>query len=121
MATSIDVIPAQVPINVTQGDTLTWTTTLTVDAVAVDLTQGDSISVIIENTVSQTNILVLSSDDDIPQIDVDGSGNAAVTITAAQTGEIDPDGYWYSLKWTNADGAIRTLHAGPFTVLKPIS
>lgn len=121
MATSIDIIPAQVPINVTQGDTLAWTTTLTVNDVAQDLTGGDIVTVTVEHTVSQTNILALSSDDVSPQITLDASGNISVEITDAQTAAIEPGGYWYSLKWTNAAGAIRTLHAGPFTVLKPIS
>lgn len=118
MATSIDIVPATVPISVTQGDTLAWTTTILQDSVGVDLTGGDVVSVTIESAVGGENVLVVSSATAAVVLDEDG--NAAVTITAAQTGAIAVGGYWYSLRWINSSSAVRTLHAGPFTVLKPI-
>lgn len=123
MATAIEIIPATIPITVTQGDTLVWTTTITENDVAVDLTVANTVvSVIIESTTSGTNLLSLSSTGVSPAISVNASGEATVTITAAQTGAIAVGGYYYSLKWTKGTtGAIRTLHAGSFTVTKPIS
>lgn len=122
MATAIEIIPATVPITVTNGDTLAWTTTILVDGDPVDLTEsGTVVSVIVEYTNSQTNILTLTSDDVDPQITLGADGTAAVVITAAQTEDIDPGGYMYSLKWEKPDGTLRTLHAGPFTVIKPIA
>ena len=122
MVTAIEIIPATVPITVTNGDTLAWTTTISVDGTPVDLTEADTeVLVIVEYTNSQTNILTLSSADVDSQITLGADGTAAVTITAAQTADIDPGGYMYSLKWQKPDGTLRTLHAGPFTVTKPIS
>lgn len=122
MATSIERIPADVPITVTQGATLEWTTTITVDSVAQDLTvSGNVVTVVVENTTNQTNQLSISSSGVSPQIALNASGQAAVTITASQTGAIPVGTYWYMLKWTKPSGAVIPLHAGPFTVLNPYS
>lgn len=123
MATSIEIIPATIPITVTQGDTLIWTTTIQTDGVDEDLTVANTVvGVIIESTTTGTNILALSSTGVSPAIAVNASGEATVTITAAQTTAITPGGYYYALRWTKGStGAIRTLHAGSFTVKKPIS
>lgn len=123
MATSIEIIPATIPITVTQGDTLIWTTTIQTDGVDEDLTVANTVvGVIIESTTTGTNILALSSTGGSPAIAVNASGEATVTITAAQTAAITPGGYYYALRWTKGStGAIRTLHAGSFTVKKPIS
>lgn len=119
MATSIEIIPATVPITVTQGDTLGWTTTISENDAPVDIS-GDSVTVTVEYTNSQANILVLSSDDDTPQITLDDAGNAVVLITSAQTADIAVGDYFYSLKWEKVDGTIRTLLSGPFTIMKPV-
>jgi len=123
MADSIEIIPATIPITVTQGDTLVWTTTIKTDGVAENLTVANTVvGVIIESTTTGTNILALSSTGVSPAIAVNASGEATVTITAAQTTAITPGGYYYALRWTKGSiGAIRTLHAGSFTVKKPIS
>jgi len=123
MADSIEIIPATIPITVTQGDTLVWTTTIKTDGVAENLTVANTVvGVIIESTTTGTNILALSSTGISPAIAVNASGEATVTITAAQTTAITPGGYYYALRWTKGStGAIRTLHAGSFTVKKPIS
>jgi len=123
MADSIEIIPATIPITVTQGDTLIWTTTIQTDGVDEDLTAANTVvGVIIESTTTGTNILALSSTGGSPAIAVNASGEATVTITAAQTAAITPGGYYYALRWTKGStGAIRTLHAGSFTGKKPIS
>ena len=62
MATAIEIIPATVPITVTNGDTLAWTTTISVDGTPVDLTEADTeVLVIVEYTNSQTNILTIGT------------------------------------------------------------
>lgn len=123
MATSIEIIPATIPITVTQGDTLVWTTTIQTGGVDEDLTVANTVvGVVIEEVTTGTNILSLSSTGLNPAISVNASGEATVTITATQTGAITPGGYYYALRWTKGStGAIRTLHAGSFTVRKPIS
>lgn len=123
MATSIEIIPATIPITVTQGDTLVWTTTIQTGGVDEDLTVANTVvGVVIEEVTTGTNILSLSSTGLNPAISVNASGEATVTITATQTGAITPGGYYYALRWTKGStGAIRTLHAGAFTVRKPIS
>lgn len=123
MATSIEIIPATIPITVTQGDTLVWTTTISTGGVDEDLTVANTVvGVVIEEVTTGTNILSLSSTGLNPAISVNASGEATVTITATQTGAITPGGYYYALRWTKGStGAIRTLHAGAFTVRKPIS
>ncbi len=120
MATSIERIPADVPIVVSQGATLEWTTTITVDDVAQDLTvSGNVVTVVVENTTNQTNQISISSAGVSPQITLNASGQAAVTITAAQTTALSPGTYWYALRWTKPSGAVIPLHAGPFTVTNP--
>lgn len=122
MATSIEIVPATVPITVTQGNTLTWTTTILVDDVPVDLTAvGTVVTVTIEATTTGTNILVVSSEDVGTPIVLGADGTAAVTITNTQTAAITVGGYYYALKWTSDAGVVRTLHAGSFTVTKPIT
>ena len=123
MATSIENIPATIPITVTQGNTLTWVTTITVDGVAQDLTVANTVvAVVIESTTTATNILALTSVGGASGITVNASGEATVTVTAAQTAAMAVGGYRYALRWTKGStGAIRTLHAGSFTVTKPIS
>lgn len=114
--TALEIIPAIVPITVTQGDTLSWTTTITVDGEAADLTTaGNEVSLVVEYLNSEENLEIL------PDITLGSDGTAVVVVSAADTAAISVGGYTYSLKWTQPDGTIRTLHAGPFTVIKPVS
>jgi len=119
MLTSIDILPADVPINVVSGNSIEFNTTVTIDDVAQDLTvSGNSVSVIIESTTTGTNLLELSSEDVAPQITLNSSGVISVTITAAQTTALAIGTHFYSLKWFRPGGAVRDLHSGPFTVTK---
>lgn len=120
MATAIEIIPANIPITVTQGNTLAWTTTISEGGTPVDLSVvGNVVSVVIEKTTTAENLLEVSSSGVSPQITLNASGEAAVSITAAQTAAIAVGGYNYALKWTKPSGAVRTLHAGPLTISKP--
>ncbi len=120
MATSIDIIPATVPISVTSGNSIEFTTTITIDSVAVDLTPvGNVVALVIESTTTGDNLLAISSAGGSPQITLNASGVASVSITAAQTTALAVGSHFYALKWTRPTGTVRTLHAGPFTVLNP--
>jgi len=121
MADSIRIIAKAIPITITQGNTLIWTTTIKTNGVAEDLTVSNTVvSVVIESTTTGTNILEISSTGVSPAIAVNAIGEATVTITAAQTAAIALGGYYYAFKWVNGTtGTVRTLHAGSFTVTKP--
>lgn len=119
MANSIEIIAANIPITVAKGATLNWTTTIQIDGTPVDLTDGSIISVVIEEATTEINKLEISSDGVDPQIALDDSGNAAVSITDAQTAALGVGSYYYALWWTNADSEKRPIHAGWFTVTKP--
>lgn len=117
MLTSIDILPAGVPINVVSGNSIEFNTTVTIDDVAQDLTvSGNSAAIVIESTTTGTNLLVLSSTDVAPQITLNSSGVISVTITAAQTTALSVGSHFYALKWYRPGGAVRDLHSGPFTV-----
>lgn len=147
MATSIEIIPANIPISVTQGNTLSWVTTITENGTPIDLTQtGTRVVFVVETTTTENNVFVLDSD--LAEITLDAAGNAGVVMSAADTTEIGVGGYYYALRLerdgtgqetritedeenrtletgelrvTEGNAAnIRTLHAGTFTVLKPI-
>lgn len=119
---SILITPANVPIAVTSGNSVEFTTTVTISDVAVDLTPvGNVVTVTIEATTTGTNLLVLSSADVSPQITLNASGVVSVSITAAQTTALAVGSHFYAMKWTRPTGAVRTLHSGTFTVLNPNS
>ena len=122
MATSIDITPATVPISVTSGNSIEFTTTITIDDVVVDLTPvGNVATLTIEATTTGSNLLVISSDGVGPQITLNASGVVSISITAAQTTALAVGSHFYALKWTRPTGAVRTLHSGTFTVLNPNS
>jgi len=122
MATSIDITPATVPISVTSGNSIEFTTTITIDDVVVDLTPvGNVATLTIEATTTGSNLLVISSDGVGPQITLNASGVVSISITAAQTTALAVGSHFYALKWTRSTGAVRTLHSGTFTVLNPNS
>jgi hypothetical protein len=119
MATSIEVIPAGVPITVVSGNSIEFDATITVSGSVVDLTvPGNVISLVVESTTTEDNVLTISSAGGSPQITLSALGVASVTITAAQTAEIAVGTHFYALKWVRPSGAVRTITSGPFTVLK---
>lgn len=119
---SIAITPATVPISVTSGNSIEFTTTITIDDVVVDLTPvGNVVTLTIEATTTGTNLLVISSDGVSPQITLNASGVVSISITAAQTTALAVGSHFYALKWTRPAGAVRTLHSGTFTVLNPNS
>lgn len=118
MATSIDIIPAIVPISVVSGNSIEFTTTISISGTPVDLTpSGNVVSLVIESATTGTNLLEITSAGVSPQITLNASGVASVSITAAQTAALAVGSHRYALKWTRPTGAVRTLHYGGFTVL----
>lgn len=118
--TSIDIIPATIPITVVQGNSIPFTTTISVNSVAVDLTVSGNVVAFIVEDESGTNLLSLSSSGVSPQITLQADGDAIVSITAAQTAALSVGGYFYSLTWTRPTAEVRTLHSGSFTVIKSV-
>lgn len=119
---SIAITPANVPISVTSGNSIEFTTTVTIDGVSVDLTpSGNVVTLVIESTTTGSNLLEISSAGVSPQITLNASGVVSVSITAAQTTALAVGSHFYAMKWTRPTGAVRTLHSGTFTVLNPNS